>query len=728
VSAPPAPAPPTPPAPAVRPPVDSDEAVAAEWAWRERTLSESNTLTGGTGLLHTQHAQTGSQGQFRIDLVGEWFSAGFLCTEKFPCRNPNGGPALTTDRLNHTGGTLSLGVSLFKTRGGAIDLYSSIATFANSDAANKPGLLQVLGDTNLGLKYMASKGSYANLGAFAELWLINGTGQVGLDGGGTSAKLGIVGTADLRGTVASSVHLPVRISANASYEFDNTGQVLTETESIRGEPVTRIERYGLGVNRVDHFDFLLGAEAFFVDERVRPFVEGHVLVASNRQGYKCDAANPSKDNCLETDSLTPATLTVGVRLFPWKRGFSVLAAADIGLTSHDFIEELQPLPPWTIFAGAGWSVDTRDRPARLQKACAEKVAPHGHVVGFVHERDKTEPIAGAIASYRDHTDLSPLATGPDGRFWDEVEPGAYSYEVRAEGFNVGSCDVAVSALGTAAGVSVDCPLDALPRAGSVVGHVRDADTSQPVAGAPVVVTDGQSKLLQNTDASGAFRFDGVTPGTPNVTVEADGYLVQVVPLEVRAHHESAVDLMLRPLPKQPKVVVTAHEIAIKDQIQFALDSAIILPDSYGILTEIADTFLRHPEIKRAEVQGHTDNTGSPEHNRKLSEARAEAVRAWIVQHGVETGRLISHGYGPDKPLVPNVTALNRSQNRRVQLIIRERDSSVPEPKGDGAAPPPAGKNGGLAPPAPKNGGKDGNKKTGDEPKGAAAPAKPELGF
>ena len=117
---------------------------------------------------------------------------------------------------------------------------------------------------------------------------------------------------------------------------------------------------------------------------------------------------------------------------------------------------------------------------------------------------------------------------------------------------------------------------------------------------------------------------------------------------------------------------------------------MILPESFGILTEIADTVIRHVEIKRLEVQGHTDNSGTPEHNQLLSEQRAEAVRAWLVQHGVETDRLVARGYGQEKPLVPNVTAGNRAQNRRVQFIILEKDGSVapPQPAAPGQAPPP----------------------------------------
>ena len=193
---------------------------------------------------------------------------------------------------------------------------------------------------------MAPVGDVMHLGLFTELWLINGTGSVGLDGGGTSAKFGAIATADLRGTPTSSSHVPLRFSANVVYSLDNTGAVLQDTETARGEPVTRIERYGLGVNRVDHFDFLLGGEAFIADERVRPFIEGRILTPNNRQNYACHVNNPSQDNCLANDTVVPSTLTLGSRFFPWKRGFSLLAAFDIGLGgTHDFIEELQPVAP-----------------------------------------------------------------------------------------------------------------------------------------------------------------------------------------------------------------------------------------------------------------------------------------------------------------------------------------------------------------------------------------------
>lgn len=177
---------------------------AAEWVERDTELGEQSTLTGGAGLLRTEHAQTNAPGQFRLSFVGEWFSAGFLCTAKFPCPDPNGGPPITSDNLSHVGGTLSLGVSIAKLGPGTLDGSAGVVTYANSDTANRPALLQVLGDTVLGTRYVAPLGDIFHLGGAADLWLVNGSGSVGLDAKATSARFVALATADLRGMLAGS--------------------------------------------------------------------------------------------------------------------------------------------------------------------------------------------------------------------------------------------------------------------------------------------------------------------------------------------------------------------------------------------------------------------------------------------------------------------------------------------------------------------------------------------
>ncbi|MBX3187669.1 MAG: OmpA family protein [Labilithrix sp.] len=126
-----------------------------------------------------------------------------------------------------------------------------------------------------------------------------------------------------------------------------------------------------------------------------------------------------------------------------------------------------------------------------------------------------------------------------------------------------------------------------------------------------------------------------------------------------------------PRPGCPSlVVVTAKEIRITQQIQFDFNKATIKPVSFPILEAVKDVMVANPKMT-IEVQGHTDNVGQPQYNMKLSQQRADAVRAYLASHGIEPSRLVSKGYGLTQPLVPNNSEGNRALNRRVQFIRTE---------------------------------------------------------
>lgn len=687
-----------------------------EWIERDRAMNEASALSGGVGLLHTQHAPGGAVGQFRVGFTTEYFSAGFLCSDAFPCPDPrNTGGTIRSGTSDHIGGRLTLSMQVLKW----LEPYLATSTFANSNAANRPALLQVLGDSTLGAKVHAPIGKVFSVGGAFELWLLNGTGAVGLDGGGTGARFRGLGTVDLRGMAKP---LPLRISANATYVIDNSGKVVEATEAARRTSITRIERFGLGINRVDHFDIALGAEAFAAQEKVRPFVEYNIALPFNRQDYRCRPNNPSGDKCLANVQVAPSSLTLGGRFFPWKRGFNLLLALDIGVSGvSSFIEEMKPEAPWMLYLGAGWAFDTKDRPPVIQERVIEKpvaaAKPPGRKIrGFVHEEGKQDAIGGAIVSWDNRSELTSLVTFPDGHFTThELEDGSYAFSVRADGYKPGQCTstiargvqgspraigaVAVPAplppsrpggaalappasppSGEAGDVQLDCALVALPRVGAIVGKVRDADTNAPIANANINLVDAQRKDASGTsDQNGAFRFSDLPPGEVQIGIDAEGYLASTEKADVKARQENAFDLLLKKRPKNANVTVGKGEIFIKQQVQFAIDSATILPESNGLLTEIADALIKNPRIKRVEVQGHTDNTGTPDHNKQLSNERASAVVTWLASHGVAADRMSATGFGHSKPLVPNVTTSNRAKNRRVQFIITEQDPASDEP-------------------------------------------------
>ncbi|MEB2311419.1 MAG: OmpA family protein [Polyangiaceae bacterium] len=124
-------------------------------------------------------------------------------------------------------------------------------------------------------------------------------------------------------------------------------------------------------------------------------------------------------------------------------------------------------------------------------------------------------------------------------------------------------------------------------------------------------------------------------------------------------------------PTKPAlVVVTDCEVKITQQIHFEFNKAKIRPESYPVLDAVVDVLQKLPDIK-IEVQGHTDNKGSAAYNKKLSDKRAGAVMTYLVEHGVSASRLASHGYGFERPLVPNDTEQHRALNRRVQFVRTE---------------------------------------------------------
>lgn len=102
-------------------------------------------------------------------------------------------------------------------------------------------------------------------------------------------------------------------------------------------------------------------------------------------------------------------------------------------------------------------------------------------------------------------------------------------------------------------------------------------------------------------------------------------------------------------------------------INFDTGKAVIRPESQQIIDQVAD-MLKEETSLNVSVEGHTDSTGDPAGNLRLSEMRAAAVMAALVERGIDAARLSSKGYGRTKPVAGNGTEEGRSKNRRVELV------------------------------------------------------------
>ncbi|MEZ4300026.1 MAG: OmpA family protein [Polyangiaceae bacterium] len=217
------------------------------------------------------------------------------------------------------------------------------------------------------------------------------------------------------------------------------------------------------------------------------------------------------------------------------------------------------------------------------------------------------------------------------------------------------------------------------------GIFDSEDACPTVPGKPN--SDPKKNGCPDTDGDGIFDSEDACPTVPGVPSadpkkhgcppDTDGDGIPD-PEDACPNEPGARD----PDPKKngcPHVEVTETEIVITRQVQFkfgqsSLDQTVD-PVSDDLLTEVRDAIQKHPEIKLIEVQGHADNIGPEDYNAQLSQARANAVRSWLVQRGIPSAKLTAKGYGSRVPLVPNDTDEGRQKNRRVQFLIIKRDDA-----------------------------------------------------
>ncbi|MBN2541931.1 OmpA family protein [bacterium] len=122
--------------------------------------------------------------------------------------------------------------------------------------------------------------------------------------------------------------------------------------------------------------------------------------------------------------------------------------------------------------------------------------------------------------------------------------------------------------------------------------------------------------------------------------------------------------------KKPEVIFEKEAPIILEGVTFETGSATLTSNAKKVLDQVVQTLKDYSEMK-LEISGHTDNVGSKSANQKLSERRANSVKQYLVNNGIDSARLTTVGYGEDKPIDTNGTVAGRSRNRRIEFLRTE---------------------------------------------------------
>ena len=179
----------------------------------------------------------------------------------------------------------------------------------------------------------------------------------------------------------------------------------------------------------------------------------------------------------------------------------------------------------------------------------------------------------------------------------------------------------------------------------------------PVAGE--FVAEGGERYMTIGNFNSFNKSNVVETHSPSAVLQGAYYYiddVSVLPLEVQPHDTNDT----------PKV--SEGDVVTMWDIYFATGKSEVLPQSYMELRRLTELLEAHPTM-HIELRGHTDGQGTREFNQRLSEARAEAVANYLVEHGIDRRRLTSVGYGESRPIDTNDTPEGRRRNRRVEYLI-----------------------------------------------------------
>lgn len=197
--------------------------------------------------------------------------------------------------------------------------------------------------------------------------------------------------------------------------------------------------------------------------------------------------------------------------------------------------------------------------------------------------------------------------------------------------------------------------------------VRDAETKEKLSADFELFDLSLGRLMANSKCQQYLKEDFliVLPAGKEyaLNLEAPGYLFHSAHLNIPETDTYVPEVRTIYLHR-----IQAGKTLVLNNIHFATGEAVLTASAFHELVKLGD-FMRNNPTLRVEISGHTDNVGGAEFNQRLSTQRANVVREYLVEQGIEPQRMTTKGFGQSAPVDTNDTETGRSKNRRTEIRI-----------------------------------------------------------
>lgn len=270
--------------------------------------------------------------------------------------------------------------------------------------------------------------------------------------------------------------------------------------------------------------------------------------------------------------------------------------------------------------------------------------PMMYLAGIVIDKQTREPIEGATILLKDeagaHVKRYQLETEPGGKFKIEAEyHERYLLISNKNGYFQTEMPI-VTDVDPLEGIVVEMTKYDYAAEG-VVFH---GETNEPMAGAKVVLTDGNDAVLGEviTDATGKYQFPLAPESDYRLKVDKEGFFKQSARISTKGKPSAIIytDFKLFPL--------VVDQVVRLENIFYDYNKWNIRPDAAIELDKLVQTLVDNPTV-RIELSSHTDCRGKDAYNMGLSQKRAKSAVDYLIANGIAGDRVVSKGYGESKP-------------------------------------------------------------------------------